>query len=285
MNDPFYYLYENKGKEIREKFGRKCFQYFGVPEKYDEMIPFFEKIHCFSLLIDDIQDKSIKRRGKDCSHIVYGVPWTIASSLSVYMDILTFISNNCKQEIISIFLNNLNNAFKSQLKEIYYRDNKKPINYNDYTEIVIGKTSALLQIILETAYFLGKEKKNNIKEIVSIVVDCGILFQINDDYNNLTLEDMHKKKGFAEDLDEQKYSYIIVKYLEKNPEDYEFKKLFHKENKTEEDKKKIINILSSEIKESKNYINNLKLKIKNKIKINNLNLLFDDFLGAFKIQK
>ena len=38
-----------------------------------------------------------------------------------------------------------------------------------------------LQIILETAHFLGKEKKNNIKEIISIVVNCGILFQINDD--------------------------------------------------------------------------------------------------------
>ncbi len=291
MNDPFYYLYNNKGKEIRHKFAEKCFEYFKVPEKYNDIIPLFEKIHCFSLIIDDIQDKSVKRRGKDCSHIVYGIPWSIASSLSVYMNIITFISNNFEKEVTKNVLNNLNNAFKAQLKEIYYRDksilddSKEYMNYKDYIDVVSGKTSALLKIILETSHFLGEKKIKNMDEITSIVVDCGILFQINDDYNNLTFDDMHKQKGFAEDLDEQKYSYIVVKYLERNPNDANFKKLFYKDQKTKNEKKEIIDLLKLEINECKEHINQLKIQIKGKIKSNNVNSLFDTFIGAFKIQK
>ena len=34
-------------------------------------------LHNSSLVIDDIQDGSLKRRGKDCAHIKYGVPISI----------------------------------------------------------------------------------------------------------------------------------------------------------------------------------------------------------------
>ena len=167
MNDPFYYLYNNKDKELRHKFAEKCFEYFKVPEKYNDIIPLFEKIHCVFLIIEDIQDKSVKRKGKDCSHIVYGIPWAIASSLSVYMNIITFISNNFEKDVSSIVLNNLNNAFKAQLKEIYYHDksildenkeSKELMNYQDYIKVVSDKPSALLKIILEISHFLGKKK-------------------------------------------------------------------------------------------------------------------------------
>jgi geranylgeranyl pyrophosphate synthase len=277
MNDPFYYLYNNKGKEIRQKFAQKCFDYFEVPEKYNEIIPLFEKIHCFSLIIDDIQNKSTKKRNKDCVHIKYGIPWTIASSLSIYMNIITFISNNFDKKILSIVLNNLNNAFKAQLKEIYYRDknSKKCITYNEYIEIISGKTSALFKMIIEISYFLGKNKTENIKDITSIIIDYGILFQIKDDYNNLT----NTKKEFAKDLDEKKYSYIIVKFFEKNPNDKVFQELFYKDDKTILEKKKIINILKYEINECNNYINQLKKQIKDKIK--NKILFFDLFFDLF----
>ena len=37
---------------------------------------------------------------------------------------------------------------------------------------------------------------------------------------------MHKNKGFAEDLDEKKLSYIVIKFLEKNKNNIKFNKLF-----------------------------------------------------------
>jgi geranylgeranyl pyrophosphate synthase len=283
MNNPFNYLYNNKGKEIRHNFTKKCFNFFKVPDKYNEIISLFEKMHCVSLIIDDIQDNSNKRRGNDSSHIIHGIPWTLASALSTYSEIITYVSNNFDQEIVKIIFNNLDYAFNSQLKEIYNRDKKDRINYKDYIDIVCGKTSALFKAIIETTYYLGTHKFSNLNELIYIITNCGILFQINDDYNNLISHNMHKKKGFADDLDEQKYSYIIVKYLEKNPNNEVFNKLFEKKKKSYQDKKKIISILSEEINLCKNHINKLNDKIKEKINNNNLNLLFDSFLETFNI--
>ena len=96
---------------------------------------------------------------------------------------------------------------------------------------------------------------------------------------------MHKNKGFAEDLDEKKLSYVIIKFLEKNKNNTKFNNLFKKSKKNYNDKKEIIDILNNEIKNTYNFIKKLEGKIKNEIKSNNLNILFDNFLNGFVINK
>lgn len=43
-----------------------------------------ELLHCATLIIDDIQDSSIERRGKPCSHIIYGVDTAINAANLIY---------------------------------------------------------------------------------------------------------------------------------------------------------------------------------------------------------
>ena len=43
-----------------------------------------ELLHNASLMIDDIQDGSVERRGKPCSHMVYGADNAINSANLVY---------------------------------------------------------------------------------------------------------------------------------------------------------------------------------------------------------
>lgn len=45
----------------------------------------------------------------------------------------------------------------------------------------------------------------------------GIHFQIRDDYINLTSDDFHDKKGFAEDLTEGKFSFPIIHCIHSDP--------------------------------------------------------------------
>lgn len=46
----------------------------------------------------------------------------------------------------------------------------------------------------------------------------GLYFQVRDDYLNITSADYADKKGFAEDLDEQKFSYILVHLAHSRPD-------------------------------------------------------------------
>ena len=146
MNSPFEHLYYNKGKEIRLKFAEKCYKYFNVPQKYYDSIELFEKMHCITLILDDIQDNSIKRRGKKATHIIHGIPWTLGSALSEYMKILKYISDNFSKNIMKIFIDELNIGFDSQLKEIYHRDKNISLNYKNYKDIVNGKTLLFLKV-------------------------------------------------------------------------------------------------------------------------------------------
>ena len=43
-----------------------------------------EMLHCASLIIDDIEDGSLMRRGQPCSHKVYGVDSAINAANLIY---------------------------------------------------------------------------------------------------------------------------------------------------------------------------------------------------------
>ena len=53
--------------------------------------------------------------------------------------------------------------------------------------------------------------------LVDIVTGLGLLYQIRDDYINLVSTNFHDKKGFAEDLNEGKFSFPIIHSLGVNP--------------------------------------------------------------------
>lgn len=53
-----------------------------------------ELLHCASLIIDDIEDGSIQRRGKPCSHSVYGIDYAInAANLMYFLPVTKLIAS------------------------------------------------------------------------------------------------------------------------------------------------------------------------------------------------
>ena len=52
---------------------------------------FVECIHNASLIIDDIQDNSVKRRGEDCCHIVFGVSVSISAANTIYFAAMNWV--------------------------------------------------------------------------------------------------------------------------------------------------------------------------------------------------
>ena len=280
MDTPYNYLYQNKGKNVRLNFTKKLYHYFNVPKKYYKDIDMFEKFHCYTLLIDDIQDNSTSRRGKRCSHLVHGIPWTIASSLTKYHELIQTIMVNYPTSISKIMIDNLYKAHTAQLQEIYFRDNKDSIDQitlNHYREIVKGKTTLLFESICAVAEQLGE--RDAPPALYSIINDLGLLFQIKDDFLNLTDQRMFSLKGFAEDLDEQKLSYLVIQYYQNADPDskLQFKTLFYQKTKSVADKKKLIYLMKAEIVECQRYLIQLRTRIEANIKHHSLEPIFEEF--------
>ncbi|KAK8725346.1 hypothetical protein OTU49_010822 [Cherax quadricarinatus] len=82
---PFTYVLQVPGKMIRGKLAQAFNYWMRIPE--DKLMAISEVIHMLhnaSLLIDDIEDSSVLRRGIPVAHSIYGVASTINSANYVY---------------------------------------------------------------------------------------------------------------------------------------------------------------------------------------------------------
>lgn len=56
------------------------------------------------------------------------------------------------------------------------------------------------------------------RNLVRVAELMGIIFQVQDDYKNLTSEEYMKNKGYCEDLTEGKFSLAIIHSMKANPD-------------------------------------------------------------------
>lgn len=78
--EPYLYLHQNKGKEIRSQLIEAFSVWLKVPAPTVAAVTeIISTLHTASLLIDDIQDNSELRRGKPVAHHVFGTPATIGT--------------------------------------------------------------------------------------------------------------------------------------------------------------------------------------------------------------
>ena len=73
------------GKRFRARFVRTCWALAGREDEPPELLPLLvEYVHAGSLVVDDIQDGSVVRRGDDALHVRYGVPLAVNAGNWLY---------------------------------------------------------------------------------------------------------------------------------------------------------------------------------------------------------
>lgn len=251
LTEPVKYYNDIKGKNIRKCISNILGAYLGVDAKniqnVDEIITW---IHNASLVVDDIQDNSLLRRNKPCAHIKYGVPLSInASYLYIFKILHEFnkredITESTKHKIVE----NIYYTHIGQGMDIYYTQNKIIPTIDDYNKMMEYKTGMLFFTILDL--FMEKTKnvilRKKYNELRSCFYNFSLFFQIRDDYINLTDATYWKERGFCQDFDEQKISYLIAYCTNNKMEHYELiNNLMTKSNKTNKDKIEILILMKS----------------------------------------
>ena len=242
INQPVEYYLNMKGKNIRNELCNFLGTIFNINiEDIESINDTINIIHNASLVIDDIEDNSLLRRSNDCAHIKYGIPLSINSG---YMSIFKVLSDFNKQDNIGYeikfkIVENLYYGHIGQGMDIYYTKEKIIPTINEYNTMVEYKTGLMFISILD----LIMSKTNNVVfkkryDILLIALNkLSRLFQIRDDYINLCDPNYWKEKGFCEDFDEQKISYIIVMLNNNKVQNYNIiNELLFKNHKSVEDK-------------------------------------------------
>lgn len=211
---PFDYLESLPGKNMRSKFIQAFNTWLQVPPAHLEIVEtVISMLHTASLLVDDIEDSSVLRRGQPVAHSIFGVAQTFNSGNYVYFLALREIQKLNNPRVNEIYIDALIQLHRGQGMDVFWRDSLICPTEQEYLDMVANKTGALFGLAINLLQ-LGSTVT---AEFTPLVQQFGMIFQICDDYLNLKSTSYLQKKGLCEDLTEGKFSFPIIHSIRANP--------------------------------------------------------------------
>ncbi|KAI9866133.1 MAG: geranylgeranyl pyrophosphate synthetase [Trichoglossum hirsutum] len=231
---PFDYLFEHPGKDIRSQLITAFNAWLKVPEESLKVITkVVGMLHTASLLVDDVEDSSLLRRGVPVAHSIFGTAQTINSANYVYFCALGELRKLQGHVAIDIYTDELLNLHRGQGMDLFWRDTLTCPTEEDYLEMVGNKTGGLFRLAVKLMQAESKIKK----DCVPLVNLIGLIFQIRDDYLNLNSTTYTKNKGLCEDLTEGKFSFPIIHSIRSDPQNLQLLNIL-KQRSTDEEVKR-----------------------------------------------
>lgn len=169
-------------------------------------------LHNASLVIDDIEDNSDVRRGHPAAHIKFGLPLALNSAYFTVFQRVHEVAMYMKPETTVVLLKDMTYVHEGQGMDLYFSHHRQIPDMKTFEKMLILKTGYVLISILDllmdsnTNVILAKNYKK-LKELLTLF---ALFYQIRDDYVNLADPDYWKEKGFCQDIDEEKISYLVV---------------------------------------------------------------------------
>jgi geranylgeranyl diphosphate synthase type I len=208
-----------------------------------------ELIHNFSLLHDDIEDKSPLRRGRPTIWKKWGIPQAINTGDAMYaLAHLTMFkledttSPSITLDASKLIQNTCLRLTQGQFLDISYED-RDGLTLDDYWPMVTGKTAALIAASNELGALVANSNQEIQKNYRDFGFNLGLAFQILDDFLGVWGESEKIGKSIESDLVTGKKTLPILYGLEKQGE---FAKLWNKGNITQESVPTLVKQLEKE---------------------------------------
>lgn len=213
---PFDYLNSQRGKDFRSQLIGAFNTWLDVPaESLDVITKVVGMLHTASLLIDDVEDNSLLRRGLPVAHTLFGVPQTINSANYVYFCALEELQKLQNPKALDCFAQELLNLHRGQGMDLFWRDTLTCPSEDEYLEMVGNKTGGLFRLGIKLMQ--AESRATPPIDCVPLVNLIGLIFQIRDDYQNLQSTEYSENKGLAEDLTEGKFSFPVIHSIRYDP--------------------------------------------------------------------
>ncbi|RGP63178.1 geranylgeranyl pyrophosphate synthase [Fusarium sporotrichioides] len=217
LKAPFEYISSCPGKGVRREFIDALNLWAKLPN--DAILGVqgvIDQLHIASLMIDDIQDGSKLRRGSPSAHEVFGIPQTINATSFAIIDAIEKARRLSIPHAADITTKQLHDIFIGQSYDLYWTRHSITPSESEYVQMVRKKTGGPFQLITELmCHNLSEGLRGMLHEFVNVL---AVFFQIRDDYQNLTSTEYTMKKGELEDLDEGKFSFILVHHFNSKPD-------------------------------------------------------------------
>ncbi len=171
-----------------------------------------EIFHNFTLLHDDIMDKSDTRRGKPTVHKKWNENTAILSGDAMSVMACQFITK-CPAEVLVKVLSVFNTAALEVCEgqqfdmDFEMRDSVKT---DDYLRMISLKTSALIAASIKIGGIIGGCTDEMAKDLYQFGMNMGIAFQLQDDYLDVFGDQEYFGKQTGNDIVSNKKTFLLI---------------------------------------------------------------------------
>ncbi|MCK4429627.1 MAG: polyprenyl synthetase family protein, partial [Candidatus Aenigmarchaeota archaeon] len=202
----------------------------GDLEKLKDFVIIPEIIHNGTIMIDDVEDMGELRRGKPCTHKIFGNDIAInTGNFMYYLPMLALIKNKeqfepevvtkayevCTREMIALGF--------GQGTDIYWHKGKvEHVKEEEYLQMCAYKTGCLARMSAKLGVVLSGGSDELAEKVGRVAEAMGVAFQIQDDVLDIALTGEERDKfgkAFGNDIKEGKRTLMVIHALEKAGEE------------------------------------------------------------------
>lgn len=217
LYEPIEYAMHQGGKRIRPLLALMASELFsGDIEKAKPVAIAIEVLHNFTLLHDDIMDKSPLRRGMPTVYNKYDTNTAILSGDTMFAKAFTYLLKADKTQIhdlVEVFTNASIEVCEGQAMDMCFEE-RDDVRIEEYIEMIRLKTGVLLASALKLGAITALANKKDMDYLYDFGLNIGIAFQLQDDILDCwsNLEDFGKVTGT--DIADNKKTFLYLKSLE-----------------------------------------------------------------------
>lgn len=219
LYDPLRYMIEIGGKRIRPKLCLTAYSLFRdeLTEEVFEPAIGLEVFHSFTLMHDDIMDRSPLRRGRQTVWKKWNEDTAILSGDAMLIEAYRRIAGtrgNTDRAVLDLFTLTAAQVCEGQQLDMEF-ETRRSVSMGEYEQMIGLKTAVLLACSAKIGALLGGASETECDALYNYGYQLGMAFQICDDYLDAFGDEKVFGKPIGGDILNCKKSWLTVR-AEKN---------------------------------------------------------------------
>lgn len=218
LYEPIAYTLAGGGKRVRPTLALTAARMFGGEE--EEVLPAalaLEVFHNFTLLHDDVMDKSHTRRGRETVWVKWDENTAILSGDQMMIEaysLLAGVPQDKLARVLSDFNRMATEICEGQQYDVDF-EHRDDVTIDEYLEMIRLKTSVLLANALQTGAYIAGASEAEIQALYQFGIHVGLAFQIQDDILDVYGDPATFGKPIGGDILNNKKTYMLLTALQK----------------------------------------------------------------------
>lgn len=214
---PIEYTLAGGGKRIRPVLVLlACAACGGDPREALDAAVGVEVFHNFTLLHDDVMDKSDTRRGRPTVHKQWDENVAILSGdamLTLATQLVSHVPDGALREVIVTFNDMAMRIYEGQALDMDF-ENRSEVSLEEYIDMIRRKTSALLSGALRIGALIAGASRETAEALAEYGDRLGLAFQIRDDYLDVYGDPATFGKPVGGDIANNKKTFLLISAME-----------------------------------------------------------------------